>query len=385
MIKASDFYLALQRLGLNFFAGVPDSLLKDFCAYLSDNCAPQDHVICANEGNAIAMAAGVYLATGKPGLVYMQNSGLGNASNPLLSLADKEVYAIPMLLMIGWRGEPGRKDEPQHVKQGRVQTALLDAMEIPYIVLDANVQDYASVLTNAYQLTIETGNPVALVVRKGTFEAYKSRQKSSCPTFEMTREAALELILQKCGDYHIVSTTGKTSRELYELRIKRGEQPCDFLTVGSMGHSSSIAAGIALKGPDKLVICIDGDGAMLMHLGAMVVIGKLAPRNFIHILINNYCHESVGGQATAGDSIDFANLAQAIGYKHFLQAKSKAELTTALDGLSAMKCPILLEVIVQPGSRADLGRPQSSPAENCRAFMAKLDGDRRCSTNQPQH
>lgn len=372
MIKASAFYHALQRLGLSFFAGVPDSLLKDFCAYLDDVCAVEDHVICANEGNAIAMAAGAYLATGKPGLVYMQNSGLGNASNPLLSLADKDVYGIPMLLMVGWRGEPGIKDEPQHLKQGRVQLALMEAREIPCFMLDAQVHDFEAMLERAYQKTVESGNPVAIIVRKDTFEPYQVQNQDEIPQREMSREAALELILQRCGDYHIVSTTGKTSRELYELRIKRGEQPIDFLTVGSMGHSSSIAAGIALKCPGKKIMCIDGDAAMIMHMGALAVIGKLAPKNFTHILINNYCHDSVGGQASAADSVEFSKLAQAVGYKHFLRAETKAELVTALDNLAVLECPSLIEVIVQKGSRADLGRPKTSPIENRDAFMHKL-------------
>lgn len=374
MIKPSNFYQSLKALGIAFFAGVPDSLLKEFCAYLSDNCAVKDHVICANEGNAIAMATGAFLASGTPALVYMQNSGLGNATNPLLSLADKDVYGIPMLLLIGWRGEPGVKDEPQHIKQGSTQLALLEAMEIPYFLLDTSVHSFDKVLKNAYQLTVESGNPVAIIVRKDSFAEYKAVKLINNPPLELTREEALDQVLQICGDYHIVSTTGKASRELYELRLKRGEKPCDFLTVGSMGHSSSIAASIALHCPDKRLLCIDGDGAMIMHMGALAVIAKLSPKNFTHVLINNYCHESVGGQATASDSIDFEKLALAVGYKHFMRSKTKDELRLALNSLDGLAGPIMIEVMVQKGSRSDLGRPKSSPLENRDAFMNRLGG-----------
>ncbi len=371
MIDVKDFYNCLKELGIESFAGVPDSLLKEFCAYLDEHAEEGEHVICANEGNAIAMAAGRYLAGGEAALVYMQNSGLGNAVNPLLSLADREVYGIPMILMIGWRGEPGVKDEPQHIKQGRVQPALLEAMEIPYEIIDAQSADYAELIAELKARALAESRPVALVIRKGTFAEYKRANKAECE-FTLSREEALHAILEADNSYAIVSTTGKTSRELYEIRERRGEKAQDFLTVGSMGHSSSIAASIALARPEQRVMCIDGDGALLMHMGALAVIGSLKPRNFVHVLINNYCHESVGGQESAIAALDLSLLAKAAGYEHYLCALSKEELMRAITEIKDMEGPVFLEIRVKPGSRADLGRPKSSTLENKAAFMQKL-------------
>lgn len=371
MISVKDFYNSLKKNEIDFFAGVPDSLLKEFCAYLDDHADKGEHIICANEGNAIAMAAGYHLASGEVPLVYMQNSGLGNAVNPLLSLADREVYGIPMILMIGWRGEPGVKDEPQHVKQGRVQLALLEAMEIPYEIFGAQSADYAELILGLKERALRENRPVAMVIRKGTFVKYESTKKAEC-AYTLSREEALETILEADNSYAIVSTTGKTSRELYEIRERRGEKAQDFLTVGSMGHSSSIAASIALARPEARVMCIDGDGALLMHMGALAVIGSLKPQNFVHVLINNYCHESVGGQESAIAALDMALLAKTAGYEHYLCALSKEELLRAMTEIKDMCGPVFLEIRVKPGSRADLGRPKSSTIENKTAFMQKL-------------
>ena len=372
MINPKEFFETLHNFGIDFFVGVPDSLLKHFCAYINENCEKSNHIICANEGNAIAMAAGSYLATERIPLVYMQNSGLGNATNPLLSLADKEVYGIPMILLIGWRGEPGVKDEPQHIKQGRIQLALLDVMEIPYFILDENSINIDIIIEQAVNLTIELNNPVALVVKKNTFEEYKPCLVNYQDNFVMTREKALEIILNEVNNFHIISTTGKTSRELNELRIKRGEEPSDFLTVGSMGHSSSIAAGVALRYPSQKILCLDGDGAMLMHLGALAVIGKLKLKNFYHILLNNYCHESVGGQPTAADILDFESLAKAVGYQNYFCADNSETLTNVLKDFANSIGPVMLEIKVKKGARADLGRPKTSPYQNKETFIKSL-------------
>lgn len=371
MIEPSKFYQALTSCGVDFFAGVPDSLLKQFCAYISDTCSPSQHVICANEGNAIAMGVGSYLADGNLPLIYMQNSGLGNAVNPLLSLADAEVYGIPMILMIGWRGEPGVKDEPQHVKQGRVQLSLLDAMEIPYQIIDSDTQGYEQIIRDLCDEARNGNRPVAIVIRKDTFAEYKMK-KASCNDYSLTREQALKEILEADSSYSIVSTTGKTSRELYELRIGRSEEPRDFLTVGSMGHSSSIAAAIALKMPHRKLMCIDGDGALIMHMGSLAVIGKLAPPNFVHVVINNFCHESVGGQATASESLNMEYLAKAAGYKHYYQAVKADDIKDVIQQMRDKDGPILIEIRVKPGSRSDLGRPKSSTTENKQSFIAHL-------------
>ena len=372
MINPKEFFETLINFGIDFFAGVPDSLLKHFCAYLNENCEKANHIICANEGNAIALATGSYLASGRIPLVYMQNSGLGNATNPILSLSDKEVYGIPIILLIGWRGEPGVKDEPQHIKQGRIQLALLDVMEIPYFILDENSTNIDIIIEKAVYLTKELNNPVALVVKKNTFEEYKPLMMNSQNNLVMTREQALEIVLKEINNFHIISTTGKTSRELYELRIIRGEEPSDFLTVGSMGHSSSIAAGVALRYPSKKILCLDGDGAMLMHLGALAVIGKLKLKNFFHIVLNNCCHESVGGQPTAADILDFESLAEAVGYRSFFYADNSETLTNVLNDFKNSIGPIMLEIKIKKGSRADLGRPKTSPYQNKEAFIKSL-------------
>lgn len=367
MIEPQDFVLTLKEQGLDFFVGVPDSLLKSFCAYVDDTLPTDQHITAANEGNAIAIASGYHLATGKSAVVYMQNSGLGNTINPLTSLADKEVYQIPMLLVIGWRGEPGIKDEPQHVKQGRITLQQLDLLEIPYQVLSdqSNMYDIANWVQE--QLSA-TGAPVAIVVKKNTFVSYKSSRNSDFAT--MSREEALAQILELAGDALVVSTTGKTSREVFELRKIRQEAQRDFLTVGSMGHTSSIALGIALGQPLKRVICLDGDGSMLMHMGALPIIGSLKPENFLHVLLNNASHESVGGQPTVADRTDFKSIALASGYSHYAIASTKEELQTAWTQLVKNKGSSLLEVRISPGSRDDLGRPTSTPLENKQVFMA---------------
>ena len=370
MISTSNFLSTLRHRGIGFFCGVPDSLLKELCACIESECSDEHHVICANEGSAIAVAAGHHLGSGKIAAVYMQNSGLGNAVNPLLSLADRAVYSIPMLLIIGWRGEPGIHDEPQHVKQGEVTESLLQCLNIPFRILDSET-DYEPILAELLSLAASESRPVALLVKKKTFARFSSPQSTDpAPTQPaFLREAALDIILQYMGDSLIVSTTGKSSRELYELREKRGETQRDFLTVGSMGHSSSIATGIALANPSRRLICIDGDAALIMHMGSLAVIGKLAPRNLIHILINNGCHESVGGQPSAASNMDFAALAQATGYPHYFSADSPATLESALAQIIDLPGPILLEIRVKPGSRADLGRPKASPLDCKHNFM----------------
>ncbi|HEX6928638.1 MAG TPA: phosphonopyruvate decarboxylase [Gammaproteobacteria bacterium] len=372
MLNPEKVHSLIRAEGLRFFTGVPDSLLADFCAYVTDHAAEDDHVITANEGNAIALAAGHFLGTGEPALVYMQNSGLGNAVNPLLSLADPEVYSIPMLLMIGWRGEPGVKDEPQHVKQGRVMTDLLDAMEIPWFVLEAGTADPQGVIAEATALMREKMSPVALLVRKGTFESYKLK-KDVVTDFPMDREGAVKWVVDQLGgDDIIVSTTGKTSRELYEYRAARGEgHGNDFLTVGAMGHTASIAMGVARKRRER-VICLDGDGSVLMHMGALAIIGQSGLSNLLHVVINNGAHDSVGGQPTAGFDIDFVKIAEACGYARALSVSEPDAVRQAFAELAGIQGPALLEIRTNKGARSDLGRPRTSPVENREAFMRRL-------------
>src|SRR5690554_2479573 len=373
MLASDAVHELIRKQGVNFFAGVPDSLLADFCAYVTDHMDDDAHVITANEGNAVALAAGHYLGTGEPALVYMQNSGLGNAVNPLLSLADEEVYSIPMLLMIGWRGEPGVKDEPQHVKQGRVMVPMLDAMEVPWFELHAGMDDIEAVITRACALMRERSGPVALLVRKGAFEKYKL-QKTVQTSFPMNREGAVKCIVDLLGDDDVViSTTGKTSRELYEYRAARGDgHGNDFLTVGAMGHTSSIAMGVARGQRDRRVICLDGDGSVLMHMGALAIVGQSGLGNFVHVVVNNGAHDSVGGQPTAGFEIDLVASAKACGYRHASSVTTAKDAREAFAGFAGNDGPVLLEIRVNKGARDDLGRPRSTPVENRDALMKRL-------------
>ena len=368
MIDVKEAYEALIASGIDMFTGVPDSLLKNICAYITDTAPREKHIIAANEGNAVGIAAGHYLATGKPALVYMQNSGLGNTVNPLLSLADEKVYSIPMVLMIGWRGEPGVHDEPQHVKQGEVTLALLDAMQIPYIILEDASQIKAQV-----ELSLERKAPTAIVIRKGTFGSYKLKNARSNNN-PLSREDAMKLVVDHLKESDvIVSTTGKLSRELFEYReAKQQGHGHDFLTVGSMGHSSSIALGIALEKPNRRVFCFDGDGAFIMHTGALGIVASMNPRNYFHILFNNDAHESVGGQPTIGYELDAVTIAKASGYKQAMRATTREEMIAALQQLENTEGPVLLELRVKIDSREDLGRPTTTPIQNKEAFMEEL-------------
>ena len=373
MLSPARIHALIRDQGISLFAGVPDSLLADYCAYVTDHVEQDAHVITANEGNAVALAAGHYLGTGEPALVYMQNSGLGNAVNPLLSLADEEVYSIPMLMMIGWRGEPGVKDEPQHVKQGRVMVPMLDAMEIPWFELHAGMDDVEKVIADACALMRERSAPVALLVRKGAFEKYKL-QKTSATSFPMDREGAVKCIVDQLDELDLViATTGKTSRELYEYRAARGDgHGSDFLTVGAMGHTASIAMGVARAQPARRVVCLDGDGSVLMHMGALAIIGQSGLANLVHVVVNNGAHDSVGGQPTVGFDVDLGACAKACGYRRAISVQSAEEARAAFGGLSAGDGPVLLEIRVNKGARDDLGRPKSTPTENRDALMKRM-------------
>jgi len=372
MISLHDFLKALKQNGVTMFTGVPDSLLKNFCAYIRDNEPRERNIITANEGNAISLAAGHYLGTGEIALTYMQNSGLGNSVNPLTSLVDREVYSIPVLLVIGWRGEPGVKDEPQHVKQGRVTTKLLETLEIPYEIVSSETKDIESVVYKAVNYMKTNLSPYAIVVKKGSFEEYEGMSTEGT-ALELSREEAIEIIAKSMPlDSVIVSTTGKASRELFEIRerLSQGHKR-DFLTVGSMGHSSSIALGISL-GSTKKVFCLDGDGSVIMHMGSMAIIGDMKPRNFFHIVLNNESHESVGGQPTVGGKIDIPTIANACGYEHAKSVTTKKDLQEAMKSTQKNKGPMLIEVMVKKGARKDLGRPTSTPIENKEAFVGFL-------------
>ena len=372
MIRCQDFVDWLVALGVDFYAGVPDSLLKPVCFCMAD-CAGDKHVVAANEGAAVALACGYHLATGKVPLVYLQNSGQGNTINPLLSLAHRDVYSIPLLLLIGWRGEPGTKDEPQHVKQGKVTVSLLETMDIPHRVLAPEPEAARPCVDELLAIAAAESRPVALMVRNDTFEPYKPLDQPA-GDFQMTREQAIEGIVSVLGETDaIVSTTGKISRELYEYRDRTGQgHQREFLTVGSMGHASQIAMGIALAKPDRQVFCLDGDGAMLMHMGAAAIVGAAGVTNFKHVILNNGVHDSVGGMATAGLRVSFTKIVKACGYTEAWRVERREDLAGKVKQLRSARGPALLEVMVQKGARADLGRPKTSPIENKTAFTEFL-------------
>lgn len=370
MISPKAFYNHLKESSIEFFTGVPDSLLKDICGYITENTPKEKNIIAANEGNAIGIASGYHLATGKIPLIYMQNSGIGNAVNPLLSLVDPEVYSIPMLLMVGWRGEPGKKDEPQHIRQGKVTIGMFDTMDIPVEILPDDFESAKKVIDKSIAYIRKNNRPLALIIRKGTFESFRLKPNEHS-LFELNRENAIQIIVDHLDDMDIVvSTTGKTSRELFEYRerINQGHDK-DFLTVGSMGHANQIALGIAISKQDRNVFCFDGDGALLMHMGSLGIIGDLAPKNFKHIVFNNGAHESVGGQPTIGYTIDLMKISGAFNYKKYFLAESKNDLIEKIKEFINTEGPVLLEIKIRKGSRDDLGRPTKTPLENKHSFM----------------
>ena len=375
MISPKYFYDSLIANGTDFFAGVPDSLLKNFCAYITDNAPADKHIISANEGSATALATGYHFATGKIPLIYMQNSGEGNMINPLLSIVDPDVYSVPMMIVIGWRGEPGVHDEPQHVKQGKVTCDLLDAMKIPYSILGADNCNKCldKALAKAYEYIKANNAPYALVIKKGTFEDYVLQNNTTVEA-DMSREEAIEKIMLSAPETAaFVSTTGMASRELYELRDKHGQgHSRDFLTVGGMGHASQIALSIAMQKKDRTIYCIDGDGASIMQMGGMATIGTRNPSNMVHIVLNNGAHDSVGGQPTVGRQIDLCGIAKACGYGNVVKASTKEELDAILKDKNTFDKLTFIEVLVRKGARKDLGRPKTTPQENKKAMMEFL-------------
>lgn len=373
MIRPQYFIDTLAAHGIDFFAGVPDSLLKNVCAYISDHLDAGHNIITANEGGAVGLAAGYHLATGKIGCVYMQNSGEGNTINPLASLTDKDVYNIPVLLLIGWRGRPGVHDEPQHVKQGKVTLSLLDTMGIGYAVLSKDETEAGEQIAQAVARMKSTNEVYALVVEKDTFDTYTLRH-SRLNNLTLSREEAIQTVAASLGAQDvIVSTTGMISRELFEYRTARGEShERDFLTVGSMGHASQIALGIALEKPGRRVWCFDGDGAVIMHMGGMAIVAEKAPRNYVHVVFNNGAHDSVGGQPTVGLDIDLCSVAKALGYKAAFSADNKDDLDVLLREVKHVDGPLLIQVRVKKGNRKDLGRPTTTPVQNKEALMAFL-------------
>lgn len=365
MLSPAAFLADLKEHGISFFAGVPDSLLKNFLSVLPET----DHVICANEGSAVAVAAGYHLSSGRLPLVYMQNSGLGNAINPLLSLVHSKVYAIPLLLMIGWRGQPESSDEPQHQAMGELTTNILNTLGISYTLLTSKsesiTQEIASTIAQVAENRLH-----AYLISPGTFSP-SPQLIAKDSAGDLTRSTALEMILSKLtGNEVVVCTTGYTSRELYEYRQRnRQNHRTDFLNVGAMGHALSIAFGIALNNPHRTVLCLDGDGSALMHMGAMAVAGSSAAANLKHIVLNNGVHDSVGGQPTVGFDIDFTAVAHACGYQHYSSCMQQAKLSQKLNQLLQSSGPAFLEIRIKSGTRTELSRPAHNLQEFKQSFM----------------
>jgi phosphonopyruvate decarboxylase len=374
VIKPAAFYETLVANDFSFFTGVPDSLLADFCAFVSDHAPASQHVINANEGSAVALAAGYHLATGRAPVVYLQNSGIGNVVNPLLSLADPAVYRIPILFVVGWRGEPGVPDEPQHVTQGRVMGELLTAIGLEYSVIGADIEHMGALFLRIRGRMADTGRSHVLLVRRGAFAPYAPRPDGAPVRPGPTRSDAIRVVMGEMDSSDmLISTTGMSSREVFAYREEHGEgHHRDFLTVGSMGHCSQIAMGVAQHRPSRLVYCLDGDGAVLMHMGSLAIIGSRKPPNLRHIVINNGAHDSVGGQPTAGLEIDLCAVARACGYFSAESVDDLEQLSAAMRRLRAAAGPAMLEVRVASQAHTDAGRPTTTPIENKNAFMEAL-------------
>lgn len=361
----------LEIIGADFYTGVPDSQLKALCNYLMGTYGidPKHHVIAANEGNCTALAAGYHLATNKVPVVYMQNSGEGNIINPVASLLNDKVYAIPVVFIVGWRGEPGIHDEPQHIYQGEVTVKLLEDMDIKqFIITKDTTDDEVASAMQEFRDILATGKDVAFVIGKGALSTdvtveYKNDNK-------MVREEIIRHIVKVSGEDPIVSTTGKASRELFETRVaNKQSHKYDFLTVGSMGHSSSIALGVAINKPNAKIWCIDGDGAVLMHMGSMAVLGANSPKNMVHIVINNGAHETVGGMPTVASKIDLVGVAKACGYPYAVCVDTFEALDRELEAAKERDEFSLIEVKCSIGAREDLGRPTTTAIENKERFM----------------
>ncbi len=365
----------MDAADIRFVTGVPDSLLKDVCACMEQDLPSDRHAIAANEGSAVGLAIGHYLATGRPALVYMQNSGLGNSVNPIASLADPEIYAVPVVFLIGWRGEVLRSgeqlsDEPQHRTQGKITTAQLEVLGMPVRVVDAST-DVHSLVPEMTDLAVSRGGPVAMLVRKGSFETF-SRKDVYDDSHLMARETAIEAILNSLSDVvPVVATTGMASRELFEIRKRdqSGHQR-DFLTVGGMGHASQIATGIAISRQERKVICLDGDGALLMHMGGMALSGRMP--NLVHVVLNNGAHDSVGGQPTYARSLRLSEIAQAFGFANVHRVSDVETLKKVIEVCCSGEESQFVEVLCRRGARPDLGRPDRTPGENKADFMCFL-------------
>ncbi len=369
MINPKDFYeLLIEKTGCDFFAGVPDSALKYLCSYINDTS--KNHFITANEGSAVSMAIGHHLATREIPFVYMQNSGIGNSLNPILSMASKEIYKIPMIIFVGWRGENRDKDEPQHLHQGKVMIPAFGAMELDYDIMPTNINSAGALIGQVVSRLKTDPKPYFIIIKPNTFEEYKSPIQEEDNNDELSREDVLKRLSPLKKSSFFIATTGFTGRELFESQQDASH---NFLSIGGMGHVSSIALGVANSKPHKQIICLDGDGSLLMHMGNMAIAGQSKLKNFIHIVFNNGCHLSVGGQKTIAHDIDLVKMAQACGYKKTLMVKNQSQLDSLIENLPQLEGPVFTNLIINKNVKENLGRPMLTPKEMKNMFMEKLN------------
>ena len=357
MIDANHLFLFLKKNKINFFTGVPDSVLKDFSYVLELNKKKITNIITANEGSAIALAAGNYLSTKKPALVYMQNSGIGNAINPLISLCHPEVYSIPMVLMIGWRGSPKENDEPQHQLKGKITPSILKLLNIKFLVLNdlKDLKKIKSLITYSKYKK----RPVAFLVKKNILHLKNISKRTIQSKKYLSREIVINELLDKIKkNTRIISTTGYTSRELFQIRKnKKYKKGKDFYMVGGMGHSSMTSLGYSLNSKNQ-VICLDGDGSLIMHMGSLISTGFKSKSNFKHILLNNGAHESVGDQKIDTFKVNFKNVSKSFGYKNYYLAKNNLSFNKNLKYFLKSEGPSFFEVYIRSESIKNLSRPK---------------------------
>ena len=353
MIKTEEFISFLTKKKINFFCGVPDSTLNSFLNALS--IKKKKNVIAPNEGGAVALAMGYYLKTKKIPLVYMQNLGLGNATDPLTSLCAPEVYSIPMVLLIGWRGNPHMKDEPQHLVTGKNTLNILKLFKIKTVIIRSNksFKSIGKIINHSQKFK----KIVAIVVPPGIFSKLSVKvKKSNLPI----RSNVIEKILRSVKkNTRIISTIGFSSREFFQVKkekkIKNGKL---FLMVGGMGHASATSLGVHLNSGKNEVICVDGDGAFLMHMGNVATAGVYAKKNFKYILFDNNAHESTGVQPTISNKINFKKIASGFGFKKVYELKTKKDVENKLSKIMKLTQPTFIRIVVATGTFKKLERPK---------------------------
>jgi len=367
MLKCEEFFSLLKKYDLTFFSGIPDSTFKSFMSFLEKNKGKLRNIVTVNECEAVAVSAGYHLSTGKIAVVYLQNSGLGKTVNPLTSLCDPSVYSIPILFMIGWRGEPDKKDAYQHHKMGRITIDLLELLDIPYEIITDDIEKLDKIIRKAKKYMTESKKPYALIIKKNIFEKLNEKEEKGK---KPTREEAIKTILKNLkGNEIIISTTGKTSRELFENRKDKNDCGHDFYNIGAMGCAQSIALGISLNKKDKDVFVFDGDGSVLMQMGALATTGHYCPKNYYHIVFDNKAHDSTGGQPTCSDTIDLKNVSKSCNYKYSKVVDNLKDLETEIKKIKSKKGPLMIVVKIRKGSRDNLGRPPLKPKEYKEKFM----------------